>query len=153
MVPNEKNLLSLAALDGSGARSPERSERVHVIGVRFDVQVCRRHHGRAVRDVDEAERVTYLVGDHDCQGVVGEFVVDQDLPRLGVVEPVRRGGGGPEVDRQDGDVGGGQSAHLEGRERGPVPEIDGRVDALHLHRGGTFVDQEVEGTAGVEADS
>src|SRR5689334_14135865 len=94
---NDDNLLSLAALHGSATRPPQLGERVHVIGGRFDVQVCRRHHGRTAAHVDETECVSYFVGDHHCQGVVGEFVVDQDLARLRVEETTRGGGGGPEV--------------------------------------------------------
>jgi hypothetical protein len=153
MVPISMHLRSGTSLGGIDARSPERSESVHVIGVRFDVQVRRRHDGGTVGDVDQAERVTYLVSDSHCQGVVGEILVDQDLPGLRVEEPVRGLGGAAEVEREDGHVSLDPGRGLEPREGQPVPELDGSANALGLRDGSSFVDEEGQRTAGVETHS
>ena len=149
---------------GGTARAPHLLEGADVAEVRLDVEVPGGHHRRPIGDVDEAEGVPELVRDRYGEGTRAEIDIDEDFPARRVEVTVRRrrrplkmkGHGA----RRRGSTGGSTRArvaragrHEDLRSGSRIPPVDGARDAGSLLRGRAGIENDGDGTAGIEAKS
>jgi hypothetical protein len=94
-MPTEgENLLWLRVAALRGIEIPERGARASVEGERFRVQVTRRGAPKST----ELSRLSQLVSDPSCRGVIGEIVVERAQPPRRRRVPTARGLGNPRPD-------------------------------------------------------